>query len=155
MQLAVVGLGIMGSAMATRLIDKGHTVYVANRTREKASTVLDRGALWCDSPKDAASHADIVITLVTNADALTAVTFDVDGILAGLRPDAVHCDMSTIAPPSAADIERRYREADRLYIQAPVLGSWKQILEGSLLVFAGGQGGNVDKCAPFWESVYC
>jgi len=152
MRVAIIGLGIMGSAMASRLIDQGNEVVVNNRTREKASAAVDRGAVWRDTPKEAAADVDVVISFVTDASALDVVAFSPDGILAGIRPDSVHCDMSTVAPGAATLACDRYRQAGRRYVQAPVLGSWRQILEGSLLVFGGGDGVDIDRCVPVWDS---
>lgn len=152
MRVAVIGLGIMGASMATRLLEQGRRVTVHNRTRSKAQAALDRGAEWRETPAEAAADVDVAITFVTDSAALEAVAFADDGILRAIGPDAVHCDMSTVAPPDAVRIARRYREAKRRYVQAPVLGSWKQILEGSLLVFGGGDAGDLDRCGPVWES---
>jgi glyoxylate/succinic semialdehyde reductase len=152
MQIAVIGLGIMGSAMVTRLLDQGYEVVVNNRTREKASAVVDRGAVWASTPAEAVAGVDIVLSFVTDAAALDSVAFSTDGVLAGIGPDAVHCDMSTIAPGAALSAYERYRQAGRRYVQAPVLGSWRQILEGSLLVFGGGDVADIDRCGPVWDS---
>jgi len=152
MRVAIVGLGIMGSAMASRLIDLGHEVTVNNRTRDKAAAAVERGAVWADSPAEAASVADIVLSFVTDAKALKLVAFEPGGIRDGLGPEAVHCDMSTISPVDALEIERRYVVDGLAYVQAPVLGSWRQILEGSLLIFGGGATDSLDRCAPVWES---
>ena len=151
--IGFIGLGIMGRAMATRLLDTGgHNVLVNNRTPDKASTLIDAGARWFDTPSQAAASADVVITFVTDATALEAVAFSPQGILAGIGPNAVHCDMSTIAPSAAVHAHTRYKDAGRRYVQAPVLGSWKQILDGSLLVFGGGDTVDVDYCQAAWDS---
>jgi 3-hydroxyisobutyrate dehydrogenase-like beta-hydroxyacid dehydrogenase len=142
----------MGAAMATRLLGQGNEVVVYNRTKEKAQGVLDAGAKWRSAPAMAAADVDVVFTFVTDASALEAVSFGDDGILHGINLEAVHCDMSTIAPPAAAAIAKRYADSGRRYVQAPVLGSWKQILEGSLLVFGGGAADNLDRCQPVWDS---
>ena len=152
MRVAIIGLGIMGSAMASRLIDGGHEVIVNNRTRDKASIVVERGATWRETPREAAAGVDVVISFVTDAAALDVVAFSPDGILAGIGADAVHCDMSTIAPGAAVAAYERYRKAGRRYVQAPVLGSWKQILDGSLLVFGGGDPVDIDRCSEVWDS---
>ena len=152
MRVAIIGLGIMGSAMASRLLDQGHEVIVNNRTREKASVVVEHGAVWRDTPREAAAGVDVVISFVTDAVVLDAVAVSPDGILAGIGADSVHCDMSTIAPAAALTVSERYGKAGRRYVQAPVLGSWKQILEGSLLVFGGGDSADIDRCVPVWNS---
>ena len=152
MRVAVVGLGIMGGAMATRLLGQGHEVVVYNRTKEKAKDAIDAGAIWRDTPAEAAVDVAVVFTFVTNAAAMAEVSLGGSGILAGIGPNTLHVDMSTIAPLAAVDIAERYRPRSRHYVQAPVLGSWRQILEGSLLVFAGGDPDAVDRCLPVFDS---
>ena len=152
MRVAVVGLGIMGSSMATRLLGQGHQVGVYNRTQDKAKAALDAGGEWHKSAADAARWAELLITFVTDSDALEAIAFGDRGILAGIGPDTVHCDMSTIAPAAAVSIAAEYRSRARRYVQSPVLGSWRQILEGSLLIFGGGDSADIDHCVPVWDS---
>lgn len=145
-------MGIMGSAMAARLLAQRHKVVVNNRTRDKAQPALDSGAEWRDTPAEAASNVDIVISFVTNASALEAISFGDNGIIGGVGPDAVHCDMSTIAPQAALDVAARYRASGRRYVQAPVLGSKRQIFDGVLLVFGGGEADDLDRCKSLWKS---
>ena len=62
--IAFIGTGIMGAAMAGHLMDAGYALYVYNRTKEKAQGLLDRGAVWKDSPADCVREADAAITIV-------------------------------------------------------------------------------------------
>jgi len=153
MKIAIIGLGIMGGAMAARFLDQNADVIVHNRTPEKARPYVSRGAEWADSPGHAAELADVVITLVTDPAAVEAVVYGPEGILASLRPGAVHCDMSTVAPSWAAKVAADYQDAGKRFVQAPVLGSKPQIEQGALLVFAGGESAAIDKCRPVWEMV--
>src|SRR5947207_2324049 len=92
-ELGYVGLGVMGGGVAKRLLDAGHTVTGWNRTKERASWLLDAGMRWGESPRDVAVRSEIVFTMVTNTAAVQAVTEGRDGIIAGLRPGAVYVDM--------------------------------------------------------------
>src|ERR1700724_2767604 len=96
--LGFVGLGVMGSQMVNRLLDKGHVVTGYNRTRSKAEWLIKRGMRWAASPRAVAQAADVVFTMVWNAMALTAITEGPDGLLAGLSAGQVLADMSTIGP---------------------------------------------------------
>ena len=71
--LGFIGLGVMGSQMVNRLLEKGHTVTGYNRTREKAQWLIDKGMRWADSPRSIAVAADVTFAMVTNA-AATAAT---------------------------------------------------------------------------------
>ena len=68
--LGFVGLGVMGSHMVNRLLDKGHTVTGYNRTTSKAQWLIDRGMKWADSPRAVAAAADVTLSMVTNSAAL-------------------------------------------------------------------------------------
>jgi NAD binding domain of 6-phosphogluconate dehydrogenase len=84
-ELGFVGLGVMGGGIAKRLLDAGHTVTGWNRTREKAQWLVEVGLRWADSPRAVADASEVTFTMVTNTDAVRAVTQGPDGILAGLR----------------------------------------------------------------------
>ena len=153
MNVAVIGLGIMGTAMAKRLLAEGHRVKVFNRTASKAGELIEAGAIRASSPHEAAAESDIVLSFVTDSAAVRRIVSGPDGILAGLRPESVHCEMSTVAPGEAADLARTYKEAGRRITQAPVLGSRRQIENGELLVFAGGNKEDIALCEPLFASV--
>src|SRR5581483_1168480 len=94
--IGFIGLGAMGSRIAGRLLDSGHQLYGTNRTAAKAQPLIDRGMIWLDTPREVAAAADIVISMVTNDNALEAIALGPDGILAGITPGTVYVDMSTV-----------------------------------------------------------
>jgi 3-hydroxyisobutyrate dehydrogenase-like beta-hydroxyacid dehydrogenase len=152
MKISVVGMGIMGSAMAGKLIAAGHEVTVTNRSPEKAGPLLASGAKWADTPAEAAASADVAITMVTDPAAVEAVSLGAAGILEGLGTHAVHAEMSTVSPSSAAAIAARYGERGARFVQAPVLGSRAQIEQGTLLVLAGGDASDIALCSEAWSA---
>jgi 3-hydroxyisobutyrate dehydrogenase len=125
-RVAVVGLGAMGSRFARRLLDAGHDVVVWNRSPRELA------APFAASPREAASRADAVITMVADPAALAAVTEGDDGVVAGLRGTLVQ--MSTVSPEATA---RLAGLTDRL-VDAPVLGSVAEAEAGTVTIFAGG-----------------
>ena len=143
----------MGTAVTERLLATGHTVYVYNRSQQKTASLIGRGAQLAESPADAASAADVVITLVTDGASVREVTHGPQGILSRLGPESVHCDMSTVAPSEAARIAGEYVGVRRRFVQAPVLGGRRQIERGELLIFAGGQDDDVDRCREVWGAL--
>ena len=82
--LGFVGLGVMGSRMVQRLLAAGHRVTGYNRTKSKAQWLLGAGMTWGETPRSVAEAADITFSMVTNTEALEAVTGGTDGIIAGL-----------------------------------------------------------------------
>src|SRR5437879_11893592 len=94
--LGFIGLGVMGSQMVNRLLDKGHVVTGYNRTREKAQWLVDRGMKWGDTPRAVSRAADVTLVMVTNTEALRSVAAGPEGFLAGVSAGRVVIDMSTV-----------------------------------------------------------
>ena len=136
--IGVVGLGAMGGRIAGRLLAQGHLVYGTNRTRAKAETLIAQGLLWCDTPWTTAQCADVVISMVTDRDALDTVTQGPDGILAGLRPGSIYIDMSTVSPHTSRTLAQRVASAGAAMLSAPVSGSVHAVEKGTLTIIAGG-----------------
>src|ERR1700685_2771685 len=100
-KVGFVGLGVMGSQMVSRLLDKGHTVTGYNRTRAKAQRLIDKGMKWADSPRAVAESSDFTFAMVTNTAAVTAITEGADRLLAGLAAGKIFIAMSTISPSAS------------------------------------------------------
>src|SRR5215213_4872325 len=96
--LGFVGLGLMGSRIAKRLLDAGHQVSGYNRTRTKAEDLVQAGMQWKDSPRQVAQAADITLSMVTDTAALSSITDEPDGILTGLSAGKIYVNMSTVSP---------------------------------------------------------
>jgi 3-hydroxyisobutyrate dehydrogenase-like beta-hydroxyacid dehydrogenase len=135
--IGFVGLGSMGAPLARRLLD-GNQVYGTNRTRAKASALIDQGLIWRDTPRDVAAAAQIVFSMVTDDAALTAITSGPDGILAGLRPGTGYVDMSTVSPQTSRELAERAYGLGATMIDAPVSGSVPAATDGTLTVMVGG-----------------
>ncbi len=153
MTLGFVGLGVMGGRMAKRLLDAGHPVIGYNRTRGKARWLADAGLRLVDSPREVAAQAEIVFTMVTDTPALDAVCRGSDGILAGLRRDAVHVEMSTVSPDAvralAAEIETRGAHL----LDAPVSGSPATLEAGQLSFMVGGDPATLERVRPYLTAI--
>ncbi len=137
-QLGFVGLGVMGSRMVKRLLDAGHEVTGYNRTASKAQWLRELGMQWGETPRDVAAGADVVFTMVTHTQALQAVTEGPDGILAGLRPDAVFIDMSTVSPSISRTLAAQVAERGAHMLDAPVSGSAITLEQRTLSFMVGG-----------------
>src|SRR2546428_12740727 len=120
--IGFVGLGAMGSRIATRLIAAGNPVYGTNRTAAKAQPLIDRGLVWTDSPREVAAAAEISFSMVTDDDALAAIAHEPDGVLAGLGPGKVYVDMSTVSPKSSRELSAQLSELGARMLDAPVSG---------------------------------
>jgi 3-hydroxyisobutyrate dehydrogenase-like beta-hydroxyacid dehydrogenase len=131
-RVAVIGLGEMGSRIARRLLDAGHELTVWNRTRQRA---VEFDAPVAETPGEAASRVDVVITMVADPEALRAVSEGPDGVAAGARGGTTVVEMSTVGPAAIARL-RSLLQSDLL--DAPVLGSVSEAESGTLSIFVGG-----------------
>ncbi len=151
--LGYVGLGVMGSRMAARLLDKGHTVTGYNRTKSKAQALLDRGMKWGDTPRAVAQGADVVFVMVTDSAALEALADGPDGLLAGIGPGKLIIDMSTVSPAVSRAVAARVRERGAEMLDSPVSGSVTTLEQGKLSMMVGGDRAAFDRAKPLLEDV--
>ena len=145
--VAVIGLGAMGSRIAGRLLDAGHELVVWNRTPEKATELVARGATLAENPAAAARDAEAVITMVTDPDALREITERPDGVLTGVGGSATMIEMSTVGPDAVERLASALPDGVGL-LDAPVLGSRSEAESGSLHVFVGGSDALYERWQP-------
>lgn len=151
--LGFVGLGLMGSRIAKRLLETGHQVSGYNRTRAKAESLIQAGMQWKDSPRDVAQAADITLSMVTDTAALSSITDGPDGILAGLSPGKIYADMSTVSPRLTCDLAGRVVATGAQMLDAPVSGSLPAAESGTLIIFVGGNAEALETARPVFESI--
>lgn len=132
-----MGLGSMGGLLAGRLLYRNR-LFGTDRTRSKASALIDQGLIWRDTPREVAAAADVVFSMVTDDRALDAVTAGPDGILAGLQPGALYIDMSTVSPGASRALAGRVCSAGATMIDAPVSGGVPAAETGTLAIMVGG-----------------
>jgi 3-hydroxyisobutyrate dehydrogenase-like beta-hydroxyacid dehydrogenase len=152
-ELGYVGLGVMGSAIVRRLLDSGHTVTVWNRTQEKAAPLLEHGAQWADTPREVAERSELVFTMVTNTEAVQAVTEEPDGILAGLGPGKIYVDMSTASPANTRALAEQVAAAGAQMLDAPVSGTSITVEQGKASLMVGGDDDAFERAKPVLETI--
>ena len=148
MRVGFIGLGAMGSRMASRLLAAHHDVVVYDRTLEKARPLEQGGAQVAATARELAAGVDIVFSSVTNDAALEQVMFTPDGVLAGARPGTVVIDMSTVSPRTSRRLHEAARSNGVSVLDAPVSGSTVQAEQGQLVIFVGGEEDVYQKCQP-------
>jgi 3-hydroxyisobutyrate dehydrogenase-like beta-hydroxyacid dehydrogenase len=151
--LGFIGLGVMGSRMVQRLLEAGHTVTGYNRTRSKAQGLLDRGMQWGETPAAVAQAVDVIFSMVANTAALQAVTGGADGVLAGLRPQAVFVDMSTVSPTVSRTLAAQVAARGAYMLDAPVSGSVITLEEGRLSLMVGGDRAAYERVLPILQNI--
>lgn len=145
-KIAIIGLGNMGSAMAKRLLSQGYELTVFNRTRQKAEALIPFGAKVAVSAGSAAASADILITTVIDDHALETVSFGDGGVIASLRPKAIHLSMSTISDGLAQKLSQAHHAQGSQFVGAPVFGRPTAAADGKLFILAGGSEAALAQC---------
>lgn len=149
LNLAFLGLGVMGFSMAGHLARAGHQVTVYNRTAAKA-------AAWCDefggksaaTPREAAAGAEIVFCCVGNDDDLRAVTLGANGAFAGMKPGSILADHTTASATLARELYAAARKMGLQFVDAPVSGGEAGAKNGALTVMCGGDAAAFDVVKP-------
>lgn len=129
----------MGGRMATRLLEAGSTVRVYNRTAARAEDLGRRGATVCGSPREAATGADVVLSMVRDDEASEDVWLNPErGALAGMSAEAIGVESSTLSPPWVQRLASAFSEHGAAFVDAPVVGTRPQADAGSLVLLVGG-----------------
>jgi 3-hydroxyisobutyrate dehydrogenase-like beta-hydroxyacid dehydrogenase len=134
-KLAFLGLGQMGTPMATRLLRAGHDLSVWNRTSAKLGPLVDLGASAADTPVEAIAGAEVVITMLATPAALEEVLFD-GGVVGALTSGQLLIDMSTVGPDEVRSIGQRLPSGVNV-VDAPVRGSVPEATAGTLAIYVG------------------
>lgn len=150
MDVAVVGLGAMGSRIAGRLLAAGHHVTVWNRSPGRADPLASAGASVAPTPAAAAAAADQVITMLADPPALFEVVTAPAGLAQGLRAGQTLLEMSTVGPSTVRRLAEVVPPGVEV-VDAPVLGSVSEAEAGSLTVFVGGRDDAVAAVRPLLE----
>ena len=152
-KIALLGLGLMGSGMAGRLLGAGYSLTVYNRTAEKAQPLLEQGAKLERTPGEAAAEAEIIISMLADDEACRQAWLGKDGALASAEPGSVLVECSTVTPDWIEELDRAARERNLDLIDAPVTGSRVQAAAGQLLFLAGGSADILKKITPVLETM--
>lgn len=137
-QIGYLGMGIMGSAMAGRLVDAGFPVTVWNRSKDKCEALRAKGAKVLDTPKAVVESCDITFACTSDPASARAVVFGEDGVLQGITAGKKFVDMSTVDEDTAKDINVAITAKGGIFLEAPVSGSKGPALQGQLIILAAG-----------------
>lgn len=145
-RLGVIGIGVMGSAIAARLIECGYAVVVHDRNDGKAEPLLRAGAELGTSPADVAARTDIVITSLNSAASIEDVVFGANGVVAAPNRNLLIVDMSSIDPLATRTMSARLKaEAGIGWVDAPLSGGAPAALTGALTLMVGGEAADLER----------
>jgi 2-hydroxy-3-oxopropionate reductase len=148
-----IGLGIMGAAMAKNLLKAGFKVSVHNRSRGKVDQLVAAGATDGGSPAGVARVSEIVLLCVPDTPDVEKVLFDDDGVIHGLKRDAVVIDCSTISATATVEFAKRVSEGGAHMIDSPISGGPKGAIDGTLSCMIGGDAAVVERCMPVFKAI--
>jgi 3-hydroxyisobutyrate dehydrogenase-like beta-hydroxyacid dehydrogenase len=137
--------------MARNMIKAGHTLTVYNRTKSRADEFRSSGVAVASTPGEAASGADVVITMLSDDKAVQDVVFEPSGILAALPAGAIHVSMSTISVALSRSLAVAHREKGQHYVAAPMFGRPEAAAAAKLFVVAAGAKRDIDRCHPLFD----
>ncbi|MCK4872171.1 MAG: NAD(P)-dependent oxidoreductase [Phycisphaerales bacterium] len=149
-----IGIGVMGRSMVDRLISAGYELRITTRTRDKAASLLRRGAVWADRPADLAATCDVVISMVGYPRDVEAVYLGADGVLAGAGPDAplkLIIDMTTSSPALAQQLADEAGKRNVKSLDAPVSGGDIGARDGTLSIMVGGDSSAFEDASPIFN----
>ncbi|MBC1403430.1 NAD(P)-dependent oxidoreductase [Listeria welshimeri] len=137
-KIGFVGTGVMGSSMASHLLEAGYDVFIYTRTKSKAEELLTKGAKWIDTPQALAKKVDVLISMVGYPKDVEELYLGQNGFLENLSAGAVAIDMTTSSPVLAKKIAETFREKGIGALDAPVSGGDIGAKNGTLAIMVGG-----------------
>lgn len=152
MKVGFIGLGMMGANMAANAIRGGNDLVVHDISPESATTHLEMGATWADTPKQVAEQSEIVFTSLPGPLEIEAVVLGQDGVVEGLSPNKAYFDLSTSSPTLIRKIHQICAEKGIDVLDAPVSGGPEGARTGKLAIWVGGDKDVFDKYKPVLDS---
>jgi len=149
--ISYLGLGTMGSGMASNLLKTGYQLTVWNRSVEKCEPFARKGARVADTPTDAVREVDLVMYCLSNDQAVEEVVFGTKGILGGIKEGVIAIDMSTVLPATSLREQEAYAKHGVDFLDAPVFGSKQESADAKLWIMAAGNKAIFEKVKPVLE----
>jgi 3-hydroxyisobutyrate dehydrogenase-like beta-hydroxyacid dehydrogenase len=146
MNIGIIGTGLMGSAIAERLIERGFTVYVHNRTKQRSEALVRKGGISIGNPSDLGKKCNYVIISVTDGNAVKEILFGNNGLIYSNNTQLSIVDTSTVLPEDSiycADLMKRKGYA---IIQAPIMGGPDATRKGDVISIVSGDKKTIEKC---------
>ena len=153
MKIGIIGIGMLGEAVALNLLNLGFDVSVYNRTKEKAVEVEKNGATVMNSPKAVADNSELIIIIVKDASAVKEVSFGKNGIIESENKKLIVADMSTIEPSESREIADKFEQKQIQKLEIPVMGGPNVAISGKLVMMASGPKNSFEQCKTIFEKI--
>lgn len=151
MELGFIGTGVMGKAIVGHLLSSGHAVHVYNRTKSKTDELVEKGAVWQDSPAKVAENAEVIFTMVGYPNDVEEIYYKENGIFTVSVQDKVFVDLTTSTPTLAKRIQQTAEEKGADALDAPVSGGDLGAKNATLTLMVGGNKSTYEKVVPLFE----
>ncbi len=152
MKVGFIGTGHMGNPMASHLVRAGHEVMVHDKRPEATANLIELGAMWADSPAEAAENSEVVFTSLPGPPEVDEAVLGERGILAGAKAGMVHIDLSSNLPSAAKRLALVHASRGIGFLDAPVSGMVAGATEGTLTIFVGGDEKTLEAVRPLLET---
>ena len=152
-KVGIIGLGMLGSAVAEHLFDSGFQVSAYNRTKEKTVNLENKGVKIFTSPKDVAINSELVIIIVKDAKAVKEISFEKNGIIEGIHENLIVADMSTIDPTESKKISKQFQDNGIYKLDIPVMGGPNVAITGDLVMMVSGDKNSYEDCKNIFEKI--
>lgn len=152
-EIGWIGTGVMGRSMAGHLLDAGHRLRIHTRTRERAASLLERGAVWAETPAAAAEGAEVVVSIVGHPSDVEAVHLGPEGTLRAATPPAILVDMTTSDPGLAERIHAEAAARGVAALDAPVSGGDVGARNATLSIMVGGDDAAFARVRPLLDAM--
>lgn len=153
MKVGFIGLGIMGKPMASHLIKAGFETYLLDINKDTVNELTKLGGHPCESNKDIAEKADVIILMLPSAMHVSQVLFSEDGVAKNSKPNTIIIDMSSVSPEDAKETSLKLKEFDMYSLDAPVSGGEPKAIEGKLSIMAGGSEEHFNQVLPILKAM--
>ena len=152
-KIGVIGLGMLGNAVALHLLDSNFKVTAYNRTKEKTIQLKEKGATIVESPKEVAENSELVIIVVKDANAVKQISFEENGIVKGTHEKLIVADMSTIDPLESKTISKKFQDFNINKLDIPVMGGPNVAITGDLVMMVSGDKKSFEECEKVFNSI--
>ncbi len=146
-----IGLGVMGQSMAGHILNAGYELHVHTRTKQKAETIISKGAVWEDTVSSLSQKCDVIITIVGFPADVESVYLDKSGILNHAKKGMAVIDMTTSSPDLAVKIYEKAKLSGIEFLDAPVSGGDLGARNATLSIMVGGEKKSFDRVLPIFE----
>lgn len=151
--IGFIGLGHLGTPIAANILESGYPLWVYNRSAEKMHDLVRRGAQGAQNLAELASHCDIILSMVSNDEALQAITESEEGLLNHMNPGSIHVSMSTVSPEWVRELASKHSHRGFHYVAAPVMGRPDAARARQLSLIVAGHTPSREFLEPLWEDL--